>query len=136
MTLATVPRAAVLPRSPARDRVAQAAKLLQDAVDGLYREAREEAAKRERTYRENAAERERRVALAAAREATRALRLEVGTKWFWDFTADAIDCMHQLAQEARRQGQQAHADALEVRIDAAVKELDRIQQRQARGAGQ
>jgi hypothetical protein len=64
--------------------------------------------------------------------ATRAQRVEVDAKFFWDFTATALVSMRDLAAEARKQGQRGQADALDARIDEAARELERIQKRAAR----
>jgi hypothetical protein len=135
MTLAILPRSRAtpfrLPPSPARAKVVAAAAELQHAIDDLYAEARAQAAERERAHRENDAKAKRATLRAETRAATRELRIEVDAKWFWSFVNDALDCMKDLAGEARKQSQNMAAGALELRIDAACKELDRIQQREA-----
>ena len=130
MTLATLPRSTFRP-SPGRARVAVAAAELQHAIDALYEEDREKARQRERARMETAAKTERLVRLGQARAATRALRIEVDRKWFWDFAAEALDTMREAASDARRHGEQMRAQAIESRIDAACTQLDKIQQREA-----
>jgi hypothetical protein len=129
MTLTTLSRSTVEPlrRSPARARFDDAMAELRRAVAAIDAEDRERAAARERAWQETEAKVERRVRLAAAREATKALRLEVPTRWFWSFANDALDDMRTLASEARRQGEQGRAQALDARLDAALKELNKIQ---------
>jgi hypothetical protein len=136
MTLATLRRAAVLapplPVSPGRRKVREAARLLQEGLNALYEEDRAKADARERAWRETEAKVARRLKLAEAKRATRDLRVEVPAKWFWDFANGALDSMRDLAAEAKRQGQNGPANALEDRIDAAVKTLDEIQKRAAK----
>ena len=131
MTLATLPRSTSLRPSPGRAKVAAAASALQQAINDLYAEDRERAAQRERNRLRNAAETERLVRLGQARLATRKLRVEVPAKFFWDFSAEALDALRELASEAKQHGQQMRAQAIESRIDAACEQLDRIQKREA-----
>ena len=131
MTLATLPRSTPLRPSPGRAKVAAAAAALQQAIDDLYREDREREAERERNRQRNAAETERLVRLGKARLATRKLKVEVPAKFFWDFAAEALDAMRELAREAKQHGQQMRAQGIEARIDAMCGELDRIQKREA-----
>jgi hypothetical protein len=120
-----------LPRSPGRAKVAAAVTALQTALNQMYDEENTKEAARERARREGEAKAQRRVHLAQARQATANLRVEVGARWFWDFSGAAIDCMRDLAREARRQGQQGQANALEARIDDACDQLAKIQQKEA-----
>ncbi len=120
-----------LPRSPGRARVAAAAAALQSAVEELYREEREREAARERARKETDAKAKRLALMAEARQATREMRIEIDRKWFWDFAAEALDALRELAAEAKQHGQQMRAQAIESRIDAACAELDRIQKREA-----
>lgn len=131
MTLATLPRSTPLPPSPARAKVAAAAAALQRAIDELYAEDRERAAQRERARAENDAKAAKFLRLAKARQATRAMRVEVPAKFFWDFAAEALDALRELASEAKQHGQQMRAQAIESRIDAACEQLDKIQQQEA-----
>ena len=131
MTLATLPRSTSLPPSPARAKVAAAAAQLQRAIDQLYAEDRERDAQRERARAESDRKAKRFVLMAEARRATRELRVEVPAKFFWDFAAEALDALHELAREAKQHGQQMRAQAIESRIDAACVQLDRIQKREA-----
>jgi hypothetical protein len=95
MTLATLPRSSSLPmsRSQARARVAAAASALQRTIDDLYAADKAQAAQRERDRAESDAKAKRLVSLAQARQATRELRVEVPAKWFWDFSAEALDAL-------------------------------------------
>ena len=128
MSLATITRAPlIVPRSPARSRVLAAANELQRAVDQLFEEAKAEAREKAKRDEENDRKAEAHVARARARLATREYRVEVPARWFWSFTADAIDAMRDLAAEARKQGQNGPANALDARIEAACAELERIQ---------
>jgi hypothetical protein len=118
-----------LPVSPGRRRVNEAVGRLQDALGQLFAEEAAREAERERARLEGEAKAQRRLHLAQARQATRAMRIEVDARWFWDFANGALDSMRDLAAEAKRQGQNGPANALEARIDAAVKTLDEIQKR-------
>jgi hypothetical protein len=132
MTLATVSRAPLaIPRSPARERVAAAATELQRAVDDLYAEARKQAAERARRDEEMDRKAQARLHLAAARLATKELRVEVPTKFFWDFCAEGLDALRELAAEARQRGQQMRAQGIDARVDGICAELERIQKRAA-----
>jgi Asp-tRNA(Asn)/Glu-tRNA(Gln) amidotransferase A subunit family amidase len=134
MTLATLPRSSSLPMSPsqARARVAAAASALQRTIDDLYAADKAQAAQRERDRAESDTKAKRLVSLAQARQATRELRVEVPAKWFWNFSAEALDAFRELAKEAKQQGQRGLADSIERRVDAICTELERIQKRTAR----
>jgi len=135
MTLATLSRSPPFRPSPARARVAQAAAQLQAAIDALYEEDKARARERERARQESDAKAKRLTLMAEAREATRGLRVEVPTKFFWDFSAEALDAMRELAAAARRNGEQMRAQAIEARVDGFCGELDKIQRREAREFG-
>jgi hypothetical protein len=138
MTLTTARSTTVtpllIPLSPGRRRVQEAVANLQAAFEEMLREDRERARQREQARQDNAAETERRTRLAAARVATRHLRIEVDRKWFWDFTATALDAMQDLAREARKQGQKTEAAALQARLDTTVQALEKLQAREIGGA--
>jgi hypothetical protein len=127
MTLATLQRAPlIIPKSPARERVAAAANALQREIDGLYEEAKQEA--RERAKRD--AESDRRVqahlAKAKARLATKEYRLEISKKWLEEFATDALDAMSEQAKQAQSIGRNALANQLSNRIDRLVADLQRL----------
>ena len=134
MTLATLPRAPSLPPSPARAKVTAAAAALQRAIDDLYAEDRERAAQRERARAENDAKAARFLRLAKARQATRELRIEVDRRWFWDFAGEAVHLLGEFASEANKRGERTRADAINSRVDAFCAALNKIQEREARGA--
>jgi hypothetical protein len=116
--------------SPGRARVAAAARLLQEAIDELYREDRAKALEGERARAESDARAKRFTLMAEARNATRELRVEVDRRWFWNFVNEVMDDLHQQANEARRAGEQMRVTQLENRIEALGNELDRIQKQQ------
>jgi hypothetical protein len=120
-----------LPRSEGRARVSAAVAKLQDALGQLYaEEARKEAA-REQTRQDGEAKARRRLHLAQARQATRAQRVEVSTKFFWDFASEGLDAMRELAAAAKKRGERGHADAIERRVDEICTELERVQTQEA-----
>jgi hypothetical protein len=128
MTLATTP---LLQPSAGPSRVETAAELMQQALRQLWAEDRERAADRERARKATDARAKKFLLLAQAKRATREMRVVVPAKFFWDFCAEGLDAMRELANEAKQHGQQMRAQAIENRIDAACAQLDRIQQREA-----
>jgi hypothetical protein len=105
MTLATLPRTRaplIIPKSPARDRVAAAAAALQHAVDALFEEAKEQARERARRDAETDRAAQARVARAKARLATKEYRIEISRKWLEEFAQDALDVMGEQAAAAGR----------------------------------
>jgi hypothetical protein len=119
------------PRSSARARLADAATELRRAVADLECEDREQAAERERSWQETKAKVERRARLAAARQATRGLRIEVDRKWFWNFNNETIELLHTIAADAKKRGETNNAQMVERHIDGMVEQLERIQKKEA-----
>jgi hypothetical protein len=137
MTLATLPRRSAvltppLPQSAGRRKVAAAARLLQEALDQLYREDREKADARERAWRETEAKAKRVVALAQARQATRGLRIEVDRKWFWSFNNETLDLLRAVADDAQKRGETSDARMIERHIDGMCTALEKLQAKEAR----
>jgi hypothetical protein len=132
MTLATLPRSLVIPRSPARSRVAAAAAELQRAIDQLFEEAKEQARERARRDAENEAKAQAHVANAKARAATANLRIEVDRKWFWSFCNEMLDTLRAVSADAKRRGEQGDARMIERVIDDACTQLEKIQAKEAR----
>jgi hypothetical protein len=132
MALATLQRSPlVLPRSPARDRVAAAAAALQHAVDALYEEAKEQARERARRDEEMDRRAQARVAKAEARAATRGYRLEVDAKWFWTFNNETLDILRAVAADAKQRGATSDARAIERHVDSMCDELEKVQAKEA-----
>jgi hypothetical protein len=127
VTLATISRPPVIvPRSPARARVAAAAAELQRAVDQLYEEAKAEAREKARRDAETDRAAQARVARAKARLATKEYRIEISRKWLEEFAQDALDVMGEQAAAARSNGRNALANQLSDRIDHLVADLQRL----------
>jgi hypothetical protein len=127
MTLATISRAPlIIPRSPARDRVARAAAELQRSIDQLYEEARQEA--RERAKRDEEIDRRARahVAKVGAMRATRGYRIEVSKRWLEELATDAIDAMQAQMAMGDANGQRAFAGQLYDRINHLIADLQRL----------
>jgi len=127
MTLATISRAPlIIPRSPARDRVARAAAELQRSIDQLYEEARQEA--RERAKRDEEIDRRARahVAKVGAMRATRGYRIEVSKRWLEELATDAIDAMSEQTNVARASGKNGSANQLSDRINVLIADLQRL----------
>jgi hypothetical protein len=127
MTLATLPRVPlIVPRSPARERVAAAANALQREIDGLYAKAREQARERAKRDEENERAAQSRVARAKARLATKEYRVEVSKRWLEELATDAIDAMHAQMTVANANGQRAFVGQLSDRIDHLIADLQKL----------
>jgi hypothetical protein len=127
MSLATLTRAPlIIPKSPARERVAAAAAALQHAIDALYEEAKAEAREKARRDAETDRAAQARVARAKARLATKEYRIEISRKWLEEFAQDALDVMGEQAAAARSNGRNALANQLSDRIDHLVADLQRL----------
>jgi hypothetical protein len=127
MTLATIHRAPlIVPKSPARERVAAAANALQREIDGLYEEAKAEA--RERAKRDAEVDRlaQARLAKVQARAVTREYRVEVSKKWLEEFASDALDAMHAQMTVATANGKRAFVGQLSDRIDHLIADLQKL----------
>src|ERR1700722_13614918 len=109
MSLVALTRSPSPPRSSARARLVDAATELRRAIADLEREDRERAAERERAWRETEAKAQRRVQLAAARQATRNLRIEVDRKCFWNFNNETLDLLRAVAADAQKRGEMSDA---------------------------
>jgi hypothetical protein len=138
MTLTSLSRSATpepvrLPRSPARAKVAAAVSRLQEAVNDLYREAAEEAARREKARQESDAYAERAALRARARLAAKATRIEVDRRFFWNLAGEACDALDELRSVAQERGEQGRARSFEARIDSIAPQLEKIQQQQIGG---
>jgi hypothetical protein len=131
MSLVALTRSPSPPRTPARARLVDAATELRRAIGDLEREDRERAAQRARANEETDRKVKARIAKAKARAATREYRIEVPAKFFWDFSATALDAMHELAKEARNQGQIGIANSWANRADEIATALEKLQQREA-----
>jgi hypothetical protein len=122
----------LLQPSAGRSRVQAAAELIQQGLRQLWAEERERA-ERQRSFRV-APFSEREQALINKAEARRIKQqhmISVDRAWFWNFSAEALDALRELAAEAKKHGQQMRADSIESRVDAACQQLDRLQQREA-----
>jgi hypothetical protein len=127
MTLATIVRAPlVIAPSPARDRVAEAARRLSDAVAALYEEAKEEARARAKRDEENDRKAQAHIARARARAATKEYRIEVNKKWLETLAQDALDALNAQANQATANGQRAYANQLSDRINFLIVDLQRL----------
>jgi hypothetical protein len=129
MTLATLPRTRaplIIPKSPARDRVAAAAAALQHAVDALYEEAKAEARERAKRDEETDAKARAHVARVKARAATKEYRVEVSKKWLEEFASDALDAMHAQLAAAKANGHRAFVGQLSDRIDHLISDLQKL----------
>ena len=133
MTLATLSRSPAPPirRSPARARLDDAMTELRRAVLALDTEDRERAAERERAWQETKVKAERRVQLAAARQATASMRIEIDRKLFWSLTGEMLEMLRQCAGDAKRRGERADANTIERVIDEACEQLERIEKKDA-----
>jgi hypothetical protein len=134
MTLATIPLSRsppVAPHSSARARIADAAAELRRGIADLEREDRERAAQRERAWQETKAKAERRVQLAAARQATASMRIEVDRKWFWSFNNETLDLLRAIAADAQKRGEMSDARMIEAHINSMCDQLEAIQKKEA-----
>jgi hypothetical protein len=136
MSLTTLSRTAApeplrLPVSPGRRKLAEAARLLQQGLTELYQEERTKADARESAWRETEAKAQRRVQLAAARQATANLRIEVDRKWFWSFNNETLDLLRAVAADAKKRGETSDGQMVERHIDGMVEQLERIQKKEA-----
>jgi hypothetical protein len=129
MSLATLPRSRaplIVPKSPARSRVAAAAAELQRAVDQLFEEAKTEAREKARRDEENDAKARAHVARAKARLVTKEYRIEISRKWLEEFASDALDALNAQANQAQANGQRAFADQLYDRINYLIADLQKL----------
>jgi DNA repair exonuclease SbcCD ATPase subunit len=129
MSLATLPRTRaplIIPKSPARSRVAAAAAELQRAVDQLFEEGKEQAREKAKRDEENDRKVQARLAKVKARLATKEYRVEISRKWLEEFATDALDAMSEQAKQAQSIGRNALANQLSNRIDHLVADLQRL----------
>jgi hypothetical protein len=129
MSLATLPRTRaplIIPKSPARSRVAAAAAELQRAVDQLFEEGKEQAREKAKRDEENDRKVQARLAKVKARLATKEYRVEISRKWLEEFATDALDAMSEQTNVARASGKNALANQLSNRIDHLIADLQRL----------
>jgi hypothetical protein len=130
MSLVALSRSPSPPQSSARARLVDAATELRRAIVALEREDRERADQSERAWQQNRAKIERRARLAAAREATRGMRIEVDRKWFWNSHNETLDLLRAVAADAKKRGETSDAQMIERHIDAMCDQLERIEKRE------
>jgi hypothetical protein len=131
MTLATISRAP-LPRSPGRLKVAEAARLLQQALDALYEEDRARAEARARRDEEMDARAKTHVDRARVRALKQQHMLSVDRKWFWDSHNETLDLLRAIAADARKRGEQGDARMIERHIGDMCAELEKIQAKEVK----
>jgi hypothetical protein len=127
MSLATITRAPlIIPKSPARERVAAAANALQREIDGLYAEAKEQARLRAKRDEENDRRAQAHLAKVKARAATAEYRVAVSKKWLEELAQTALDALGEQADAAKSIGRNAFANQLCDRINVLIADLQRL----------
>jgi hypothetical protein len=122
----------LLQPSAGRSRVDTAVELMNQAQRLLWAEQREREKRRREFKVAPYSEREQAlINKAEARRIKQQHMISVDRAWFWNFSAEALDALRELAAEAKKHGQQMRADSIESRVDAACQQLDRLQQREA-----
>jgi hypothetical protein len=129
--------AVLAPPDTGQSRITAAEELLRQAMVLLHREQRDRE-KRQRQFtirpfdeREKAAMRR-----AELQRIKQEHMISVDRRWFWDFANAALDEMRSASHEAKKHGEQMRAQGIDATVDMLCEQLDLIQQRQARGAGQ
>jgi hypothetical protein len=125
MTLATLTRASLIPKSSGRLKVREAARLLQAALDAFYEEDRVRDEETERRAREH-------IAKAEARRLSP--RIEVDKAWLERFAIDALDAMGVQVYVARQAGQRSFPEQLTDRIGGYCTDLQKLGLMKRRGS--
>jgi hypothetical protein len=121
----------VIPQTPGRSRMEEAARLIQQALLELHREGRERA-ERAKNFKVKYSEREKLViAKAKARMATKEARIEVNRRWFWSTMNGVLEDWREQADAAQKRGERLRADQLEDAITRLADELQKISTKEA-----